>query len=141
MTRSMTRWTLAGCMALAAMGAAAFLDVGSAVAEAAPGTSRFVGTYEWSYWSAPITISDTGRITSSYTGAGRTKGSISGRVGDDGSYSFTLSQTFGDFPERGKPTYTTSSWKSAGTMEPDTGGNLVVTDTSGPFESFTWFRQ
>lgn len=36
MMRSMTRWTLAGCMALAAMGAVAVLDVAPATADAAP---------------------------------------------------------------------------------------------------------
>ena len=35
MTRSMTRWTLAGCMALAAMGAVAVLDVAPATADEA----------------------------------------------------------------------------------------------------------
>jgi len=137
----MSRWALVGCVSLAAMGAAAALDAGSTTAEAAPSVSAFAGTYAWSYWPAPIAISDSGRITSSYTGAGRIKGSISGRVADDGSYSFTLSQTFADFPERGKPTYTTTSWKSVGTMEPDADGNLVVTDTTGPFASYTWFLQ
>ena len=42
MMRSMTRWVLAGFMAL---GAVSVLDVGSSTAEAAPSASPFSGTY------------------------------------------------------------------------------------------------
>jgi len=139
MTRSMTRWTLAGCIALAALGAVAVLDVGSSTAEAAPSVSPFAGTYVESGWPAPITISDGGRITSSYSGYSRTKGSISGRVSADGSYSFTVSETFYDYPERGKGTWYTSSYTSAGHMATDADGNIVGTPDSGA--SFVWLRQ
>jgi hypothetical protein len=91
--RSMTRWTLAGCMALAAMGAAAVLDVGSSTAEAASDVSPFagswsgtwsavdvalVGTYDW-------TISDAGQITGTIDGitSGRS-GTVVGHVDADG---------------------------------------------------------
>ena len=139
MTRSMSRWTLAGCMALAALGALAVLDVGSRAAEAAPSVSPFVGTYAWASWPAPITVSDGGRITSAYSGFSRTKGSISGRVDADGSYSFTVSETFSDAPERGKATWYTSSYKSTGNMAPDADGNIVGTEDTGG--SFVWLRQ
>jgi hypothetical protein len=126
-------------MALAALGAVAALDVGTATAEAAPSVSPFAGTYAWTSWPAPITVADGGRITSSYSGFSRTKGSISGRVSADGSYSFTVSETFYDYPERGKGTWTTSSYESAGNMTLDAAGNIVgTTDTGG---SFVWLRQ
>ena len=144
MTRSMTRWMLVGCMALAALGAVAVLDVGSATAEAAPSVSPFAGTYSGTLpllgtWPAPITISDGGRITSSYSGFSRTKGSINGRVADDGSYSVTVTKTFADIPERGKATWYTSSSTSAGTMEPDGAGNIVGSEDTGG--TFVWLRQ
>jgi hypothetical protein len=126
-------------MALAALGAAAALDVGAVTAEAATTVSPFAGTYVESGWPAPITISDGGRITSSYSGASRTKGSISGRVSADGSYSFAVSETFYDAPERGKGTWYTSSYKSAGSMATDADGNIVGTPDSGG--SFVWLRQ
>jgi len=139
MVRSMSRWALVGCMALAASGAVAVLDVGSGPAEAAPVVSRFAGTYDRSSWPAVVTISDGGRITSSYTGYGRTKGSMNGRVSDDGTYSFKVSETFYDYPERGKGTWTTSSYESAGTMALDADGNIVgATDLGG---SFVWLRR
>jgi len=51
MTRSMTRWTLAGCMALAALSAVAVFDVGSPTAQAAPSVSPFAGSWSGT-WSA-----------------------------------------------------------------------------------------
>ena len=98
MTRSMTRWTLAACMALAALGAAAVLDVGSATARAEPSVSPFVG--DWSgTWSADQaglvgtydwTVSDSGRITGTIYGitSGRS-GTVVGHVGDDGDLNLT----------------------------------------------------
>ena len=139
MTRSMSRWALAGCMALAAMGMSAVTGVGSATADAAPSASEFAGTYAWSSWPAPITVSDGGRITSSYTGFSRTTGYINGRVGADGSYSFTVSETWADVPERGKTTWYTYSYKSSGVMTPDADGNIVGTEDTGG--SFVWLRQ
>jgi hypothetical protein len=84
---------VAGCLALAAMGAVAVLDVGSPRAEAAPDVSQFaghwsgtwaavdvelVGTYDW-------TISDAGRITGTIDGitSGRS-GTVVGHVDADG---------------------------------------------------------
>jgi len=120
MKRSMTRWTLAGCLALTAISAVAVFDVGSTTAEAAPSASPFAGSYVgadprvnpyagawdpadprgwYSYYSSwPVTISDGGRITSSIANAygalgDYSKGSINGRVSADGSYSFTVSVT------------------------------------------------
>src|SRR5688572_18284332 len=94
MMRSMTRWTLAGLMALAALGAVAALGVGSATAEAAPSVSPFAGTYAWTYWPVTITNSDGGQIKSSYSSSGGSKGTISGRVTADGSYSFKTTVTY-----------------------------------------------
>jgi len=139
MTRSMSRWALAACLALAVLGPVLAGGVGSGTAEAAPSASPFAGTYAWSQWPAAITISTGGQISSSYSGYWRTKGTISGRVDDDGSYSFTVTETFYDYPERGKGTWTTSKSTSTGTMALDTTGNLVGTaDTGG---SFVWVRQ
>ena len=68
---------------------------------------------------------------------------ISGRISDDGSYSFTVSETVPTFddPERrhnGPASYTTS-YESTGNMASDAYGNIVVTpDTGG---SFVWLLQ
>ena len=148
MTRSMTRWTLAGCMALAALSAVAVLDVGSSTAEAAPSVSPFAGTYvgadPWGLRSSwAVTISDAGRITSSYSYSGGAKGSISGRISDDGNYSFTVSVTTPAYRDRRDPYSSypryTRSYESAGNMAPDAGGNIVGTDDAGP--TFSWLRQ
>ena len=146
MTRSMTRWTLAGCMALATLSAAAVLDLGSRAAEAAPSVSRFAGTYVSADWPVPITISDGGRITSSYSFGSLTysdwseKGAISGRVIADGSYSYTqhLSGTFID-PDFGTRFHSNRSDTFAGNMAPDVDGNIVGTGGTGG--SFVWVRQ
>jgi hypothetical protein len=148
MAGSMIRWTLAGCMALAALGAAGALDVGSATAEAAPSVSPFAGTYVgadprgW-YPSWNVAISSGGQITSSFgSGGDFTKGTVSGQISADGTYSFTVTViTAGyDFGKRdprvprSKQIYT-----SAGSMASDADGNLVGTaDTGG---SFLWLRR
>jgi hypothetical protein len=117
MTRSMTRWTLAGYMTLAALGAAAVLGVGSNAAQAAPSVSPFAGswsgtfsvtdshdpdfyragTFEW-------TVSDAGRITGTYF---RTTGSVggpfwfSGNVRDDGDLVVVMHNEGGGVPHAG----------------------------------------
>jgi len=142
MTRSMTGMAVAGCMALAALSAVAVLDVGSTTAEAAPSVSPFAGTYvgydpRGTYPSWDITISDGGRITSSVAAL---KGSIGGRVGDDGSYSVTVSMTLPDyFDRRRNGDYIHYGYKSDGNLAPDADGNLVGTGDRG--ESFVWLRQ
>jgi hypothetical protein len=146
--RSMTRWTMAGCMALAALGSVAVLDVGSRAAEAAPSVSRFAGTYVGpvpgftSSVSWTVTISDGGRITSSYS-SGKYKRSVSGRVGSDGSYSITVSETSATFddPERNHhgPAYVTTSYESTGNLALDADGDIVGTADTG--ESFVWLLQ
>ena len=138
--RSMSRMAVAGCMALAALSAVAVLDVGATTAEAAPSVSLFAGTYVSGGWPVPITVSDGGDISSSYSGGGRTKGSMSGRISGDGSYSLTTSRTFivsGD--ERGKTSYATSRGTVAGSMALDADGNIVATGGTGG--SFVWTRQ
>jgi hypothetical protein len=144
MTRSMARRALAGFLALAALAAVAVLDVGSATAEAAPSVSPFAGTYVWATWYAPITITDGGKISSSfnYSGnwSGHSRGSINGRVDADGTYSFTASRSGWYYDRRDGPR---ESWNwestSAGTLAPDSAGNLVVTPETGA--SFVWTRQ
>jgi hypothetical protein len=87
MMRSMTRVAVAGCLALAALGAVAVLDVGSRAAEAAPSVSPFAGSWSGT-WSAEgevrgtfeWTISNAGRISGTLTHAGRTDG-VGGMVG------------------------------------------------------------
>jgi hypothetical protein len=136
---------VAGCLALAAMGAVGVLDVGSRTAEAAPSVSPFAGTYLDGGWPAPITISDGGRITSSYSGSERFKGSISGRVSADGSFSSTVSQTYayegykphGHVPKE-ELIWVTETYEVTGNMTLSADGIVGTTDTGG---SFVWLRQ
>ena len=146
--RSMTRWTLLGCMALTALSAAAVLDVGSRAAEAAPGVSQFAGTYVGadprgyvSQWA--VAISDGGRITGVRSSA-FSQDKISGQVGADGSYSLTVSATIWTFVHHGPgPSEDVQlrkvQYKSSGNMASDAGGNIVGTGDRG--ESFLWLRQ
>ena len=131
MTRSVTRWTLAGCMALAALGAAAVLDVGSRAAEAAPNVSPFAGSWSGT-WAIPElgnggtfdwTISDAGRIDGRLTHTGRPDGDgdMVGHVHADGDLSF-VGMVPGDEPG--------NTWGNGyhfkGTAEIDDDGKLVV---------------
>ena len=148
MTRSMTRWMLAGFMALAALSAAAILDVSSAAAEVAPSVSSFAGTYAGadprgyvSQWA--VTISDGGRITGVRSIAS-SQDKISGQVGADGSYSLTVSATIWAFVHHGPgPSGDVElrkvQYKSYGNLASDAGGNIVGTGDRG--ESFVWLRQ
>ena len=138
MTQSMTRWALVGVMAVAAISAAAVFDVGVPAADAAPSVSPFAGTYGWSGWPTPITISGSGAIKSSYSYSGGSKGSISGRVGDDGSYSFMLSESYFEHGPREHGRHT-SGYQSDGTMALDADGDIL--GTGGYIGSFTWLRQ
>ena len=137
MARSMSRWALAGCMALAALEAVAVVDVGTSTAEAAPSVSPFAGTYVSSGSPAPIRISNRGQISSSYSNGG-SKESISGEVSDDGSYSITVS---GAYFEHGPRDHGWERWTSryAGSMALDADGNIVATGGTGG--SFVWLRQ
>jgi len=128
--RSMTRWTVAGCMALAALSAVAVLDVGSPTAEAAPSVSPFagswsgtwahveddvVGTYDW-------TISDAGRITGTlYNTTFDLSGALVGHVGADGNLMVNF-MTPGDDPS-------ISGFPFQGTAVIDGDGNLVASVT------------
>jgi hypothetical protein len=139
---------------LTAVALAALVAVGTfapaSSAEARGGGNLFAGTYVGavpgfvSYVSWTVTISDAGRITSSYSNPdNRYKRSISGKVSADGSYSFTVSETFPtlDDPERPHhgPAWHTSTYESVGNMAPDALGNIIGTSDTG--ESFTWLRQ
>jgi hypothetical protein len=85
-------------MALAAMGAAAVVGVGSAAAEATPSASEFAGSWSGT-WSIPErgldgtydwTISDAGRITGRvHHSQSGSDGDVVGNVHDDGSVSLT----------------------------------------------------
>jgi hypothetical protein len=135
----MTRWTLAALMALAALGAVAVLDLGSATAEAAPSVSPFAGTYDWNSWA--VTISDGGRITSSNLYIEHLKGSFSGRVSADGSYSFTITWTgYICIDERCRTKIRVNdSYKWVGNLALDANGNIVGTSDAGG--SFVWLRR
>jgi hypothetical protein len=131
MARSTTRWTLAGCMALAAMGAAAMLDVGAATAEAASDASPFAGSWSGTFtitdsvdpdfegggtfdWS----ISDTGRITGTfYVDVFDHYGTFVGHVGEHGELMVVM------HPE-GR-----SGFPHDGTAEIDGDGNLLASAT------------
>ena len=98
MLRSMTRLAVAGCMALAALGAVAVLDVGAPAAEAAPTVSPFAGSWSgtWSIAERGLdgaydwTISDVGRITGRvHSSQSVDAGDVVGHVRDDGSVSLT----------------------------------------------------
>ncbi len=134
MTRSMTRWTLLGCMAMAALSVVAVLDVGTPTAEAAPSVSPYAGTYAWTSWRTAITISDEGLIASGYSiGGGRGGyGLIRGKIRAGGKYSFEL------FKNSGRDGSTFED-KSTGKMALDADGNIVGKEKKG--ESFVWLRQ
>jgi hypothetical protein len=134
-------------MALAALSAPAVLDVGLPTAEAAPSVSPFAGTYVGAVpgfgssvaWA--ITISDGGRIGSSYSSGGY-KRSISGRVSADGSYSFTVTEVFpsyDDGPRDPRVPRQKYRYESAGNVASDADGNIVGTTDAGG--SFVWLRQ
>jgi hypothetical protein len=134
-------------MALAALSAVAVLDVGSATAEAAPGVSRFAGTYDWDTTPVrlPVTISDGGRIAASASSGGgefsyQIDVNLSGRVGADGSYSFTKSVNVYFVDGFGKQNHVSkSTFKYAGNMDLDPVGNVIGTARTG--DSFVWVRQ
>ena len=122
-------------------------------AKGGPEKRPFAGSYVGSdpqgrYASWAVTISDGGRITSSYSGLGHAKGSINGRIDPDGSYSFTVSVTVLDqipnWRDNG-PSWVTLRYTVAGNMVLDADGNIVgtydrtSTDTHGG--SFVWLRQ
>ena len=111
---------------------------------AGPSKSPYAGTFAWNADTSAVetwavTISDGGQISGSLvTSTWYTKGSLSGRVRDDGRYSFTKSVTGPtlDDPERG-PTRGPNSYTVRtdfdGLLETDAAGNLVG-------NGFTWLR-
>jgi hypothetical protein len=146
MSTTMIRRCLTAAVALAAVAAVATLAPVSS-AEAGAAVSPFAGNYVGSdpqgwHGSWAVTISDKGRVTSSYSGLGHAKGSISGRIDPDGSYSFTVSETVLDqipnWRDNG-PSWVTLRYTATGTMVLDADGNLVGTPETGA--SFTWLRQ
>lgn len=150
MMRLTSRVVLAACLAFAAFGAVAVLDVGAATAEAAPSASPFAGTYvggdPWGYVSAwTVTIAEDGRITGVRSGFSRDK--ISGRVGADGSYSLSVTATIITLVRHHGHSVSdvfeweqrTVNYKTSGHLAPDGSGNLVDADASGG--TFTWVRQ
>jgi len=91
MTRSMSRWMLAGIMALVALGAV------GAPAQADPPANPFAGSWSgtWSIEDGPIgtyawTISSAGQISGTvYSITANHAGAVVGHVGADGNLSFT----------------------------------------------------
>ena len=142
----MTRMRMTSAVAFALLGGIVALAPVSS-AEAGPADSPFTGAYAWDdgeTWS--VSISSKGQITGSLVyGFIYTKGSLSGRVNADGTYSFTMSVTFPTFdnPERRThgPEFRTAHYKFAGSLSPDADGNLVGTADSGGSASFVWLRQ
>ena len=113
MTRSMTRWALAGLMALAALG------VVSAPVQADPQANPFAGSWSgtWSHVGEDVvgtwtdwTISDAGRITGTfYSLTNSFGGTIEGHVRADGILMFvgnapsdTPSEDHGAYPLEGR---------------------------------------
>jgi hypothetical protein len=130
--RSMTRWALAGFVALAALGAVAVLDVGSATAEAASNVSPFAGRWSgtWSAVEVEVngtwdwTISDAGRLTGSvYTTTTGTGGTIVGHVDSDGNL-IMIGYAPADAPSDGF-----NGIPFQGTAVIDGGGKLVISVT------------
>jgi len=144
----MTSRMLRGCMKAVALAAVAALAPVSSAQAGGGEKSPFAGTYDWKVGTVysdswAVTISDGGQITGSLVSTFTyTKGSISGRVSADGSYSFTVSVTFRVFddPDRPRhgPEFRTAHYKFAGNMAPDAEGNIVGTPDTG--ESFVWLR-
>jgi hypothetical protein len=109
MTRSMTRWTMAGALALAALGSVAVFGVASATARADPSVSPFAGSWSgpWDIAAIPDhfgvfewTIADDGRITGTVNGVG----TIKGHVREDGTLTFigyVDPDTLGAYPFKG----------------------------------------
>jgi hypothetical protein len=144
MKQSITRWALAGLLTLAALGAVAVVDLGSATAEAAPSTSPFVGSHVGKvprsiYSSLPIRISDRGQITGSVSGSGRNKEVISGRVSADGSYSFTVSSTYNDYDGERTGGWGTARYEYVGNMSLNADGDIVV--PVAIWGTYVWLRQ
>jgi hypothetical protein len=117
--RAMTRWTMAGALTLAAVGAIGGLATGAATADAAPSVSPFAGSYHGHVpgSSAPVyddgysggydvEVTASGKFTA--TGAGtfyfaysddftRWTGEASGSIRGDGRLSVGATETFTDF--------------------------------------------
>ena len=129
MMRSMTRWTLAGCVALAALGAVAGLDVGVTTAHAEPSVSRFAGSW-FGTWSDigfdadgtwDLTISDAGQIKGTVYYIQRDiYGAFVGHVGADGKL------TFVGFAPAEVPDDKFNGLAWLGTAEIDGDGKLLV---------------
>ena len=122
MSRSMTRWTLVGCMALAAVAAV------GAPAHADPSASPFAGSWSGT-WDLPVhneagtfdwTISNTGRISGRVYVTGLDAGEIVGHVGADGDLMF-VGMAPNDVPAGGF-----NGFPFQGTAEIDGDGRLVI---------------
>jgi hypothetical protein len=125
-------------MALAALGTAAVLDVGSRAAEAAPSASPFAGSWSGTWAIAALqkggtfewTISDAGRISGTVvTTTFGTSGTIVGHVGDDGNI-MMIGYVPNDAPSTGQ-----NGSPFQGTAAIDGGGKLVASMT-GMFNAF-----
>jgi hypothetical protein len=128
-----------GFIGLAALSAAAVLDVGSPTAEAAPpSVSQFAGSYVGTipgFGSFAVAISDRGRITgSTILGV-----YLDGRVHADGSYSFTVIESGHSDGDGHGNRHWNNRYPFAGNMALDSDGNIFGTTDDGG--SFFWLRQ
>jgi len=138
MSRTISRWTMAGALALAAVGVIGGFTPGVTTAEAAPSVNQFAGSWSGTWLAVEIevvgtydwTISDAGRIdgTLSNTTLGG-GGTMVGHVGADGNL-MMIGMAPNDAPDTG-----TNGFSFQGTAVIDGDGKLVVsvtrTDSSG----------
>ena len=130
----MTLTKFSSCFSIAAVAAALALASASS-AEARPAGSSFTGKYSWG--SLPITITNSGKIGGSFSDKNY-KRSISGQVNADGSYSFTLEESYFE-PGPRDHGWHKSTYVYSGVMSFDVDGNIVGTTNFGG--SFVWLIQ
>jgi len=128
----MTRWTMAGALALGALGTIGGFTPGVPTAEAAPSVSPFAGSWSgtWAHVEDEAvgitdwTISDAGRISgTTYNFTENSGGAIVGHVGADGKLVIIASVPNDDVPA------SASGYPHQGTAVIDGDGKLVVSAT------------
>jgi hypothetical protein len=152
MSRAMSRWTVAGALALAAVGAIGGFTPGVATAAAAPSVSPFAGTFSGNVpggdFFQSIRISDRGRVSgSTSTKFGDDQGhlysyrnSLTGTVSDAGALSVNGTVSWGGHwvwytyvPAGGYDFNVTAA------VALDSAGNLVGTTSDGA--AIIWSRR
>lgn len=161
MMRLMTRWTLAGLMALVALAAVTVFGVAPATAAAAPSKSSFAGKYVGnvpnvaSPRSWKITISDSGVVTGSYNSRFKYRDRRDPHSEFDATYTGDFDGTLdadGDLEVAGEQTFLirylwdgsrvggTTTFASSASVVVAASGDLLVTD-SATGASEVWARQ